>query len=95
MSFRLSRIAPEMASVPGLVRYLLAMKLVDTGRARIGRVRIWGHCHYLEIIRSSGQAFLVRRPPISMELELRLRRELGALLRQGREDHSDRDSGSG
>ncbi len=79
--------ASQTPSVPGLVRYVLAMKLVDTGMARIGRVRILGGCHYLEIIKSSGQAFFIRRPPISMEFELRLRRDVETLLEE-RQDGS-------
>ncbi len=95
MKTRSPRLVSQPLGVQGLVRYVLVMKLVDTGRARIGRVRIFGCCHYLEIIKGSGQAFFIQRPPISMEMELRLRREVGRLLQEHRNGGSNRRGGSG
>ncbi len=73
-------LSAQRTEVRELVWYLLVMSLVDAHKAKIKSVQVVNRQHYLTIEPVSGSRFAVRRPPISMGAELRLREAIKRVL---------------
>ncbi len=73
-------LSAQRTEVRELVWYLLVMSLVDAHKAKIKSAQAVNRQHYLTIEPVAGSRFTVRRPPLSMAAELRLREAIKRVL---------------